>query len=177
MSIHREIHFPPEYGYIILEACVSVFMLTFLSLQVTMARKRYGVEYPEMYAVKGVTRTWKGSGISTDEQSLLPIPDSDCDAFNCYQRSHQNTLENYPQFLFLLTIGGIRHPVVCAVAGALWMIGRLLYAVGYQTGHPKKRQWGLIAYVGLLTLIIVNIKFAFELLMTRAITFEIRSAD
>ena len=55
-----------------------VFIL--LMLDIVQARKKYGVEYPEMYS--------KDSAI-----------------FNCIQRAHQNTLENLPQFFFLLTMG------------------------------------------------------------------------
>ena len=49
-------------------------------LDIVQARKKYGVEYPEMYSKDSAT-------------------------FNCIQRAHQNTLENLPQFFFLLTMG------------------------------------------------------------------------
>ena len=46
--------------------------------------------------------------------------------FNCIQRSHQNTLENLPQFMFLLTMAGFSHPRLAAAAGWVWIAGRLV---------------------------------------------------
>ena len=57
------------------------------------ARKKLGVPYPAMYS---------------DKQPL----------FNCYQRAHQNTLENIPTFLALVLLAGL--------FSAKWAAGQLL---------------------------------------------------
>ena len=51
-----------------------------------------------------------------------------------FQRAHQNTLENYPQFLFFLVCGGLTHPVVSSLAGLVYLAGRIAFAKGYYTG-------------------------------------------
>merc|ERR1712126_395763 len=76
---------PADYGYVISAGVGAVFMVMWKGIRVGMARKKYGVQSPEMYS--------KDSAI-----------------FNCIQRAHQNTLENLPQFYFLLTMGGLSHP-------------------------------------------------------------------
>ena len=43
------------------------------------------------------------------------------------QRGHQNTLENYPQFLLMLGLGSIQYPLVSSVGGAIWLLGRIAY--------------------------------------------------
>jgi hypothetical protein len=43
------------------------------------------------------------------------------------QRGHQNTLENYPQFLLMLGLGSIQYPLISSIGGAIWLIGRLAY--------------------------------------------------
>ncbi len=59
-----------------------------MSVKVGQARKKYGVKYPAMYADKASNK--------------------DADAFNCVQRGHQNTLENFPALLALLLVTGLR---------------------------------------------------------------------
>jgi hypothetical protein len=43
------------------------------------------------------------------------------------QRGHQNTLENYPQFLLMLGLGSVNYPLVSSIGGAIWLLGRLAY--------------------------------------------------
>lgn len=130
---------PAEYGYVVLVAVGSAFMLVWKSIKVGQARKKYNVQYPTMY--------------STDKNE-----------FNCVQRAHQNTLENYPQFLTFLLLGGIQHPLVTAIGGTVWIAGRIVYAKGYYTGDPKKRTRGSFSYFGLLVNLGCTVSFALHLL-------------
>jgi len=129
---------PKAYGYVVLVAVASVFMVLWKGIQVGRARKEFNVMYPKMYS-------------------------EDKEKFNCYQRAHQNTLENYPQFLLLLFIGGLEMPVLSALAGAIWVAGRVSYALGYYTGDPKNRMRGGYAYIGTLILLVATIKFGLKL--------------
>ena len=101
------------------------------------ARKKYGVEDPEMYS-------------------------KDSRVFNCIQRAHQNTLENLPQFFFLLTTGGFSCPKLAAAGGWVWVAGRVVYALGYSTGDPAKRVRGAFGYFGLFTLLGCSIYTAIQ---------------
>ena len=75
---------PSEFGYVILTGTASAFVIMWKGINVGMARRKYEIKYPKMYS---------------DENGGDNM-------FNCIQRAHQNTLENYPQFLFLLTTAG-----------------------------------------------------------------------
>ncbi|PNH12866.1 Microsomal glutathione S-transferase 3 [Tetrabaena socialis] len=117
----------------------------FMAFHVMKARKRFGVSYPTLYA--------------TAEE--CPSAESR-KAFNCVQRGHQNSLENQPIFLALLLTAGLKHPLTAAAAGALYLIGRVMYMQGYATGDPNARMRGSIMYVGLLTLLGVVGKWAVQ---------------
>ncbi|XP_049775806.1 microsomal glutathione S-transferase 3-like isoform X1 [Schistocerca cancellata] len=130
---------PSQYGYCVLVAVGSIFVLMWKGIKVGAARKKYNIPYPTMYS-------------------------KDNDQFNCIQRAHQNTLENYPQFLTLLLLGGLEHPVISAAAGCVWLAGRIAYAKGYYTGNPAKRMQGGFAYLGLLALLGTSVKFSMRLL-------------
>mmetsp|Transcript_32501 Transcript_32501/g.45073 ORF Transcript_32501/g.45073 Transcript_32501/m.45073 type:complete len:145 (-) Transcript_32501:139-573(-) len=133
----------PEFGYVIGVGIASVFVLTWKGISVGMARKKYGVKYPNMYADKKENK--------------------DADAFNCVQRAHQNSLENYPQFLMLLFLAGMRYPLTAAGAGVVYLLGRIAYGLGYMSGDPSKRMRGGFGYFGLITLLVASGKFAYEL--------------
>ena len=71
--------------------------------------------------------------------------------FNCYQRAHQNTLEFTPFYLALVILGGLRHPSFAAGAGGIYLVGRIIYSLGYYTGNPKSRIPGFILNLLALT--------------------------
>lgn len=133
------IELSPEYGYVVEVGVASTFLLLWQGIKVGQMRKKFKVEYPTMYS-----------------------PDNKL--FNCYQRAHQNTLENYPQFLMLLFTGGVQYPTINAVAGLVWIAGRISYSLGYYTGEPSKRMKGGYAYFGLLTMLGTTVSFALRLL-------------
>jgi len=137
---------PNGYGYIIFVAVGSLFLNIWLSVNVGKARKKYGVLYPKMYS-----------------------PDND--RFNCVQRAHQNWLENFPQFLVLLFVGGLYLPKITAVAGIIYLLGRIAYARGYYTGDPEKRMQGAFGYIGLLTMLGTTVCTAFVQLHWSAKSF------
>lgn len=51
--------------------------------------------------------------------------------FNCAQRAHANYIENHTLTLPALLIAGLEYPRAAAIAGAVWTINRVVYAVGY----------------------------------------------
>ncbi|XP_062605340.1 glutathione S-transferase 3, mitochondrial-like [Saccostrea cucullata] len=127
-----------DFGYVILVMIFSIFVLMWMGFNVGAARKKYEVPYPTMY--------------------------SNDDRFNCVQRAHQNTLEGYPTYLLLQVLSGLYCPKLAALSGVIWCVGRIFYAQGYYTGDPNKRLRGSFAYIGLITMLVLSIIFALNLL-------------
>lgn len=132
-----------HYGYVIFVGIASGILITWQAIQVGKLRKKLQIKYPIMYS---------------------PDTEGDGHLFNCVQRAHQNTLENYPQFLMLLFTGGLQYPIPAALGGAVWIAGRVAYSKGYYTGDPKKRMQGSFGYIGLFTLMGCSSIFGAKLL-------------
>ncbi|CAK6968058.1 microsomal glutathione S-transferase 3b [Scomber scombrus] len=130
---------PSSFGYVIFTYLYSWVMLSYLGIQVGVARKKYSVKYPAMYSDKDMV-------------------------FNCIQRAHQNTLEVYPQWLVFQTIAALVYPATTSVLGIIWVTSRFSYAWGYYTGDPEKRMRGVYGYIGYLGVIILSICVALQLL-------------
>ncbi|CAN4083703.1 unnamed protein product [Withania somnifera] len=125
---------PKEYGYVILTLVFYCFLNFWMSFQVGKARKKYKVPYPTLYAIESENK--------------------DAKLFNCVQRGHQNSLEMMPMFFMLMIIGGIRHPLICASLGAIYIVSRYFYFTGYSTGDPQNRlalgKYNFLAIMGLM---------------------------
>jgi glutathione S-transferase len=144
-ALSQAVQLQPEFGYVLL---VLVFGLLvhhmYMSMGIGKARKKYNVKYPTMYA---------------------DASHKDANMFNAVQRGHQNSLENEPMFIVLLLLAGLKYPVVAAVAGLVYVAGRIQYFRGYSTGDPDKRMQGGFMYFGLLTLLGCVVSFAISLLL------------
>eukprot|EP00484_Ammonia_sp_Unknown_P018143 CAMPEP_0197030016 /NCGR_PEP_ID=MMETSP1384-20130603/9336_1 /TAXON_ID=29189 /ORGANISM="Ammonia sp." /LENGTH=184 /DNA_ID=CAMNT_0042459289 /DNA_START=965 /DNA_END=1519 /DNA_ORIENTATION=- len=125
-----------NYGLIGLVMLFNIYILMYLGMNVGRARKKYGVEYPTMYADVNHSKNRKNANI-----------------FNCVQRSHQNSLEQQATFLTVCALSAQKYPLVAGVAAFVVCLGRLAYAAGYSTGDPSKRYRGAFGYFGLLTLL------------------------
>lgn len=130
---------PKEYGYVVLVGVSSAMVNMWHAFRVGRARKQFNVKYPAMYSDSNIV-------------------------FNCIQRSHQNYLEYYPQFLMILFLGGFEFPKVAAGAGVVYLAGRVVYALGYSTGDPSKRMRGGFQYFGTLALLGLSIRLGLRML-------------
>lgn len=116
---------PDQYG-LVMVAASSTFILNMVHQFLTGgARKASGIKYPTTYA--------------TDE---LAAKDPKAYKFNCAQRAHANFIENQGSFLGGLLISGLRFPTTAAALGAVWVVGRLFYGIGYAKNGPSGRLMG-----------------------------------
>jgi glutathione S-transferase len=147
IDLHSGVELHREHAFVLLSLVFVILTHSmWMSFQVGAARKKYKVNYPNLYADKS---------------------NPSADAFNCVQRGHQNSLENLPVFLSLLLVAGFRFPITAAVAGVVYNVGRIFYFRGYATGKPAQRQRGSFMYFGTLTLLGSIIYWAFLLLTGR----------
>ena len=112
--------------------------------KVVKARKQYGVKYPVLY---------------------LDASHKDAEAYNCVQRAHQNSLENLPAFLTLLTLSGLQVPHLASLVGVAYCAGRVRYINGYSTGDPKARLKGGFLHLATLVQLGMVAAWAVELLL------------
>lgn len=106
---------------------LAVLLMLWTGMLVARARKRYGIVAP----------------------ATTGNPD-----FERVFRVQMNTLEQGVVFLPLLWLAAAYgHPLVVAVAGMVWVVGRVMYALAYAKDASKRGPGFGIAAVGLLTLL------------------------
>lgn len=94
---------------------------SFLAGKVVLARIRYGVKLPNLYANR-----------SEHKDAVL---------FNCIQRGHQNFLEQLPQIAlstFFLTVA-MNKPSTAGMLLCVIGLARILYAAGYASSDVRNR--------------------------------------
>lgn len=111
------IDIPPMFGLVIIETVIYSLVMFWMGIQTLIARRKYGVKFPAAYENK--------------EDSV----------FNRYQRAHQNAVENVTAFYVSLLIAALDKPIGAAIAGAIYIVGRVVYNLGYYK-TPSMRQLG-----------------------------------
>ncbi|XP_027178760.1 microsomal glutathione S-transferase 3 [Coffea eugenioides] len=139
---------PKEYGYVPLVIVLYIFLNFYMSAQVGLARKKYKVPYPTLYASEAENK--------------------DAKLFNCIQRGHQNSLESMTLFFALMVLGGIKHPIISAALGILYIVTRFFYFKGYSTGIPDNRLGGLGKFwlLAIFGLVFCTVSFGVSLLLS-----------
>ncbi len=74
-------------------------------------------------------------------------------------------LECYSLVMLQMSVTGLVYPITAAACGGIWVIGRVIYGVGYATGGPGGRHLGgLIAHMGDLPLAFMTMKIGYEMI-------------
>lgn len=106
------IEVPDNYGYVVLSCVVGPMVASqILSSWVMSARSKLKVPYPNLYATPGYH--------------------DKADDFNRIQRGHQSLFEFIDTFTASALIGGLKHPLTCAVSGVFFSVGYVLFGKGY----------------------------------------------
>ena len=138
--------FPPGYGYCFAVLGASCSMNFYLMVNVVMARKKYDIQYPALYAP---------AGHKYEKE------------FNSVQRAHQNTLESLGPVMLQMMACGLKHPITAATCGALYVLGRVIYGYGYAKGGPEGRMaGGIITHLGDWPLMFMCCKIGYDMIMT-----------
>ena len=101
-----------KYGYVALVSLLSLLVYAWMSIRVGQARMKSGVHAPAMTGDEGLERAI---------------------------RAHLNTLEWLPIFLVSLWLFALYwDKTIAAGVGAVWVVGRVIYALGYYADANKR---------------------------------------
>jgi len=116
----------PKYTVIV--TLLAVVFYLFVGTRVSAARRQFGVKLP----------------------AITGHPD-----FERIHRVHMNTLEWMPVFLPLLWLSAVYfNDAVSAAVGLAWIVGRVLYYLGYREAVDKRRPGFFIQAMACLLLLI-----------------------
>ncbi|MEW5686462.1 MAG: MAPEG family protein [Pseudomonadota bacterium] len=106
-----------SHAYVAIVSLLALLVYFWMGLQVGRARAKCGIQPPAM------------TGDPVLERSI---------------RAHYNTLEWLPLFLVPLWLFAIYwSDLVAAILGLIWIVGRVMYQVGY-VRDPSKRELGFL---------------------------------
>lgn len=144
---------PDGYGLVFAGLAATAVANFYLVINVVKARKKFGVEYPALYADQSHIDGKK----CKDEKDIAE--------FNCVQRAHQNTCENMASIQLLGVVNGLIYPTFSGACLIAYSVGRIMYGYGYAGGGPKGRMaGGIVSHLGDFPLIICTVYNAVKLM-------------
>jgi glutathione S-transferase len=143
-----------DFGFVCIGIGATLIANVYLSVSVSKARKKYGIQYPKLYA-----------DVSDIDEKGKCKTQKDVEKFNCVQRGHQNTLETLAVVQLLGVLNGLAFPRFSATCLGLYAVGRILYGRGYAANGPKGRFTGaILSHLGDLPLMISTFYLGFKLI-------------
>ncbi|KAF8140449.1 hypothetical protein EV363DRAFT_1579787 [Boletus edulis] len=122
-----QITLPNGFGYVPASLVSLGWLLCWQTFLVGKARGRAGIAYPQLYA--------EAAQVKENPSAM---------EFNCTQRAHQNTIEFAPIVTVSTLVFGLKCPHAAAMMCASFVVGRVIYTLGYKTGKPAKRVPGAV---------------------------------
>lgn len=117
-----------SHAYVAIVTLLALLVYFWMSLQVPIARKKCGIAAPAM------------TGDPLLERTI---------------RAHYNTLEWLPLFLVPLWLFAIYwSDLWAAILGVVWIVGRILYQIGYVTEAGKRAPGFLIQFLAVAALLL-----------------------
>lgn len=101
--------------------------------------------------------------------SIRRLVHEKADDFNRAQRSHQNYQETVDQYAAMTLLGGLKHPIACAVGTIFYFVGAALYQKGYidtslDASTARFKKGGPIKYIGLFISLYSTCALAYDLI-------------
>lgn len=145
---------PKEYGYVVATTAFTFFLGLWHGARAQPYRRKSKLVHPKNFA---------------EAADIAAAPDAETKKamhlYNCAQRAHANYVENQPQTALAMLIAGLRYPQTSALLGVGWIIGRVVFAIGYTRSDKPNGSgrvpgfliqfpmqlglWGLAAWTGI----------------------------
>ncbi|KAK4502398.1 hypothetical protein PRZ48_005823 [Zasmidium cellare] len=97
--------------------------------------------------LKGSMKQPKAYADSNDFAAADPETKKTLYLFNCAQRAHGNYVENQPSTAIALLLAGLRYPRLSALLGVGWMIGRVVFTLGYCRRDKENGSGRMLGFV------------------------------
>eukprot|EP00047_Mylnosiga_fluctuans_P024556 m.163915 g.163915 ORF g.163915 m.163915 type:complete len:147 (-) comp9881_c2_seq1:367-807(-) len=137
----------PEYGYAVLVALANLVQHLYIQAWLTTYRRRNDIPEWMIYA-------------SLEDCKSERI----AHVHNCGAAAFAGISARQPFFLAMMFFAAVKYPLIASIAGAVFVVGQLLYFLGFTSGSPPSRHIGAISYIALFILAVLDLVLCLRLL-------------